>query len=117
MSNNAQAKALADSLAPLILEALKPAISEHIETQIGGLKKKNAELLDKTAGQKRTHDRNGKPFDRWYTKESNHDIKICAFGGSTVAGCRQSDEFENAKQLAKWSRPSPPIIIIVKLIT
>lgn len=47
--NSAQALALAKALAPTLLELLKPAMAEHIETSISGLKKKNEELLEKLA--------------------------------------------------------------------
>lgn len=47
--NDTQAAALAKALAPTLLELLKPAMAEHIETSISGLKKKNEELLEKLA--------------------------------------------------------------------
>ena len=47
--NTAQALALAKALAPTLLELLKPAMTEHLESSISGLKKKNEELLEKLA--------------------------------------------------------------------
>jgi tRNA A37 threonylcarbamoyltransferase TsaD len=47
--NETQALALAKALAPTLLELLKPAMTEHIDASISGLKKKNEELLEKLA--------------------------------------------------------------------
>ena len=47
--NTAQALALAKALAPTLLELLKPAMTEHLESSISGLKKKNEDLLEKLA--------------------------------------------------------------------
>lgn len=46
-TNDEQAKALVEALAPLIAEAIIPQITEKVEAQIKGLKDKSTELLDK----------------------------------------------------------------------
>ncbi|TDL78115.1 hypothetical protein E2L08_12510 [Palleronia sediminis] len=51
--NDDHAQALIDALAPKLLDALLPKIAQSVETQIDGLKKKNAELLDKLAETKK----------------------------------------------------------------
>ncbi|WP_102223886.1 hypothetical protein [Acidimangrovimonas sediminis] len=50
--NQAQAAALIEALVPKIAEAILPKISESVEVQIGGVLRKNDELLDKLAKQK-----------------------------------------------------------------
>lgn len=45
--NDNQAKALIDALAPKLAETLLPALQKQVEEQIGGVLKKNDELLDK----------------------------------------------------------------------
>ena len=45
--NDKQAEALIAALAPKIAEAILPQITAQVETQIKGIKDKNAELLDK----------------------------------------------------------------------
>ena len=46
-NNDTQAKALIDALAPKLAETLLPALQKQVEEQIGGVLKKNDELLDK----------------------------------------------------------------------
>jgi hypothetical protein len=50
--NDKHAEALIAALAPKIAEAILPQITESVETQMKGLKKKNDELLDKLTKQK-----------------------------------------------------------------
>ena len=51
-TNDDQAKALIEAIAPKLAEAILPQITESVETQIKGLKEKNDELLDKLAKSK-----------------------------------------------------------------
>ena len=51
--NDSQAEALIAALAPKLIEAILPKIAESVEAQIGGLKKKNEELLGKLADTKK----------------------------------------------------------------
>ncbi len=46
-TNDEQAKALVEALAPLIAEAIIPQLSAKVEEQVKGIKAKNDELLDK----------------------------------------------------------------------
>lgn len=45
--NDQQAKALIDALAPKLAEAILPRITEHVETQIKGIKEKNDDLISR----------------------------------------------------------------------
>ncbi|MBK8458241.1 MAG: hypothetical protein IPL47_15000 [Phyllobacteriaceae bacterium] len=51
--NDQQAQALIEALAPKLIEAILPKIAESVEAQIGGIKKKNDELLGKLADTKK----------------------------------------------------------------
>lgn len=51
--NDQHAQALIEALAPKLIEAILPKIAESVEAQIGGIKKKNDELLGKLADTKK----------------------------------------------------------------
>lgn len=51
--NDQHAEALIAALAPKLIEAILPKIAESVEAQIGGIKKKNDELLGKLAEAKK----------------------------------------------------------------
>lgn len=51
--NDQHAEALIAALAPKLIEAILPKIAESVEAQIGGIKKKNDELLGKLADTKK----------------------------------------------------------------
>lgn len=51
--NDLHAQALIEALAPKLIEAILPKIAESVEAQIGGIKKKNDELLGKLAESKK----------------------------------------------------------------
>lgn len=51
--NDQHAQALIEALAPNLIEAILPKIAESVEAQIGGIKKKNDELLGKLADTKK----------------------------------------------------------------
>ena len=48
-TNDEQAKALVEALAPLIAAAIIPQLTASVEEQVKGIKAKNDELLDKLA--------------------------------------------------------------------
>jgi hypothetical protein len=52
--NDQHAQALIEALAPKLIEAILPKIAESVEAQIGGIKKKNDELLGKLADTKKS---------------------------------------------------------------
>lgn len=52
-TNDEQAKALVDALAPMIAAAIIPQLTEQVEKQIKGVVAKNDELLDKLANLKK----------------------------------------------------------------
>lgn len=52
--NDQHAEALIAALAPKLIEAILPKIAESVEAQIGGIKKKNDELLGKLADTKKS---------------------------------------------------------------
>jgi len=52
--NDQHAQALIEALAPELIEAILPKIAESVEAQIGGIKKKNDELLGKLADTKKS---------------------------------------------------------------
>lgn len=54
--NDKQAEALIAAVAPKIADVIIPQITEKVEEQIGGVLKKNNELLDKIAKQKADDD-------------------------------------------------------------
>lgn len=51
--NDQHAQVLIEALAPKLIEAILPKIAESVEAQIGGIKKKNDELLGKLADTKK----------------------------------------------------------------
>jgi hypothetical protein len=61
-SNDDHASALIAALAPKLIEAILPQIAKSVEEQIGGLKKKNEELLGKLAETKKSDP--SETFDR-----------------------------------------------------
>lgn len=54
--NDDQAAKLIEALAPKLAETLLPALQKQVEDQIGGVLKKNDELLDKLSKQKSSDD-------------------------------------------------------------
>ena len=48
-TNDEQAKALVEALAPMIAAAILPQLTASVEEQVKGIKSKNDELLDKLA--------------------------------------------------------------------
>lgn len=52
-TNDEQAKALVEALAPMIAAAILPQLTASVEEQVKGIKSKNDELLDKLANLKK----------------------------------------------------------------
>lgn len=88
--NTAQALALAKALAPTLLELLKPAMTEHLESSISGLKKKNEELLEKLA--KRA---DLAPDDKQPVRKITEDIHL------SREEARNPQKYREAEALAK----------------
>ncbi|MCU0826935.1 MAG: hypothetical protein MUE52_05905 [Tabrizicola sp.] len=112
-SNDDHAAALIAALAPKLIEAILPKIAESVEVQIGGLKKKNEELLGKLAETKKpdpseTFDRLSATLD---AQQKERAMQAAGFvkdaAGNWILGGSQSEpgvylSREDARNIAKY---------------